>query len=164
MVKQCSDWQQSRPSPPTAPLHPWHWPTRPWTQLHVDFAGPVEGKMLLIVIDAHSSLSHGNSYRLDNHIQQLRQFFAQFGIPESIVSDNGPQFAAAEFQEFCRLNRIRHIQVAPYQPSSTGLAERAVQVFKQGFRKSSMGTHSDRIARFLPVKNHTTYNHWSVTC
>ena len=54
--------------------------------------------------------------------------------------DNGPQFAAAEFQQFCRLNGIRHIQVAPYQPSSNGLAERAVQVFKQGYRKSSMGT------------------------
>ena len=51
--------------------------------------------------------------------------------------DNGPQFAAAEFQEFCRLNGIGHIRVAPYQ--SNGLAERAVQVFKQGFHKSSMG-------------------------
>ena len=54
MVKQCSDCQQSRLSPPTAPLHPWCWPTRPWTWLHVDFAGPMEGKMFLIVIDAHS--------------------------------------------------------------------------------------------------------------
>ena len=54
MVKRCLDCQQSRPSPPTAPLHPWCWPTRPWTPLHVDFAGPMEGKMFLIVIDAHS--------------------------------------------------------------------------------------------------------------
>ena len=30
-------------------------------------------------------------------VQQLRQLFNQFGIPQSIVSDNGPQFAAAEF-------------------------------------------------------------------
>ena len=27
MVKQCSDCQLSKPSPPTAPLHPWCWPT-----------------------------------------------------------------------------------------------------------------------------------------
>ena len=162
MVKQCSDCQQSRPSPPTAPLHPWCWPTRPWTRFHVDFAGPMEGKMFLIVIDAHSKWIEvfpiATATALTT-IQRLRQLFAQFRIPESIVSDNGPQFAAAEFQEFCRLNGIRHIRVAPYQPSSNGLAERAVQVFKQGFRKSSMGTPSDRIARFLfqyRITPHTT--------
>ena len=75
------------------------------------------------------------------------------------MSDNGLQFTAAEFQEFCRLNGIRHIRVALYQPSSNGLAERAVQVFKQGFCQSSVGTQSDRIARFLfqyRITPHTT--------
>ena len=33
-------------------------------------------------------------------IQQLKQLFAKFGIPESIVLDNGPQFVSAEFQVF----------------------------------------------------------------
>ena len=75
--------------------------------------------MFLIVIDAHSKwievLPMATATALTT-IQQLRQLFAQFGIPESIVSDNGSQFAAAEFQEFCRLNGIRRIQVALYQP------------------------------------------------
>ena len=65
-------------------------------------------------------------------IRYLRQLFAQFGIPETIVSDNGTQFVSVEFKEFCRLNGIRHVQTAPYHPSSNGLAERAVQVVKQG--------------------------------
>ena len=30
-------------------------------------------------------------------VQQLRTLFSTFKVPESIVSDNGPQFAAAEF-------------------------------------------------------------------
>ena len=54
MVRHCQDCQQSQPAPPAAPLHPWQWPTRPWSRLHVDFAGPLEGKMFLVVIDAHS--------------------------------------------------------------------------------------------------------------
>ena len=103
MVKQCSDCQQNRPSPPTAPLHLWCWPTRPSTRLHVDFAGPMEGKMFLIVIDAHSKwievLPMATATALTT-IQQLRQLFAQFGIPESIVSDNGRQFTAPKFQEY----------------------------------------------------------------
>ena len=41
-------------------------------------------------------------------IQELRQLLAQFGIPECVVSDNGTQFAAEEFESFFyRKNRIR---------------------------------------------------------
>ena len=88
--------------------------------------------MFLVAINAHSKwievlpLSVATA---QTTIQQLRQLFARFGIPESIVSDNGPQFIAAEFKEFCRVNGIQHAKVAPYHPSSNGLAERAVQVF-----------------------------------
>ena len=81
--------------------------------------------------------------------QQLRKLFAQFGIPDTIVSDNGPQFAASEFQDFCRLNGIRHVRVAPYHPSSNGLAERAVRIVKEGLRKQGSGTMTDQIARVL---------------
>ena len=40
LVKRCDDCQKIRPSPPVAPLHPWSWPTRPWSRLHLDYAGP----------------------------------------------------------------------------------------------------------------------------
>ena len=152
VVKQCEDCQQNRANPPPAPLHPWQWPTRPWTRLHIDFAGPMEGKMFLIIIDSHSKwievfpMTNATS---SSTIRYLRQLFAQFGIPETIVSDNGTQFVSTEFKEFCRLNGIRHIQTAPYHPSSNGLAERAVQVFKQGIRKQSTGTLNDKISRML---------------
>ena len=134
------------------PLHPWQWPTRPWTRLHIDFAGPIEGKMLLIVVDSYSlwieafSMKNATSTAT---IRYLRQLFAQFGIPETIVSDNGTQFVSVEFKEFCRLNGIHHVQTAPYHPSSNGLAERAVQVVKQGIRKQSSGTLNDRISQLL---------------
>ena len=62
------------------------------------------------------------------------------------MSDNGPQFAAAEFDNFCKSNGIRLIKVAPYHPSSNGLAERSVKIIKQGLKKQSKGTLGDRIA------------------
>ena len=53
-VCHCSECQQHQPTQPVAPLHPWAWPTRPWAHLHLDYAGPVQGKMILVLIDAHS--------------------------------------------------------------------------------------------------------------
>ena len=162
MVKECLQCQENRPTPALAPLHPWQWPTRPWSRLHIDYAGPLEGKMFLIVIDAHSKwieVFPMTSATALTTVQHLRQLFSRFGIPDSIVSDNGSQFVAKEFQEFCKANGIQHIRVAPYHPSSNGLAERAVQVFKQGMKKVSNGTILDRISRFLfqyRITPHTT--------
>ena len=152
LVNTCSQCQQVRPSPPASPLQPWHWPTRPWARVHVDFAGPINGKMLLIVIDAHSKWIEAQlmtSTTTTATVEQLRIIFSQHGIPETMVSDNGPQFASEEFEQFCRKNGIRHVRVAPYHPSSNGLAERAVQTVKQGLRKMTEGSLQLKLSRFL---------------
>lgn len=162
IVKSCTECQQVKPLPVRAPLQPWSWPTRPWSRLHIDFAGPMDGRTFLVVVDAHTKwlevIAMKTATALTT-VQQLRTLFSKFGVPESIVSDNGPQFAAAEFQEFCKGNGIRHMRIAPYHPASNGLAERGVQTFKGGYRKLTEGTIEDRLARFLlqyRVTPHTT--------
>ena len=52
-VRNCSVCQSNRPSPPPVPLQPWKWPSQPWSQLHLDFAGPFITHVLML-IDAHS--------------------------------------------------------------------------------------------------------------
>ncbi len=151
-VQQCSVCQLARDMPPKAPLRPWNWPTRPWARIHIDFAGPMADKMYLVVIDAHSKwleVVPMGVCTATSTVQALRTIFARFGVQESIVSDNSPQFVAAEFQAFCTANGIHQIRVAPYQPSSNGLAERAVRIFKGGLKKQVHGSLSDRIARTL---------------
>ena len=139
LVQKCEECQQVKPAPPKAPLHPWQWPSRPWSRIHVDFAGPMQGKTFLLVIDSYSKwleVCPMTSTTATSTIQQLRMIYSRFGLPETLVSDNGPQFASEEFRSFCRLNGIHHILITPYHPSSNGMVERAVQTFKQSFRKN----------------------------
>ena len=82
-------------------------------------------------------------------IQIPRTTFALLGIPDSVVLDIGSQFISSEFQQFCKVNGIRHILVAAYHPKLNGLAERAVKIVKDGLKKMSEGTMEDQIARFL---------------
>ena len=53
LVKHCHVCQVNCSLPPTAPLHPWECPNRPWTRVHLDFAGPLASHMLLVMVDAH---------------------------------------------------------------------------------------------------------------
>ena len=48
-----------------------------------------------------------------------------------MVSDNGPQFTAAEFAKFLRFNGIKHICSAPYHPATNSRAEKFVQTLKK---------------------------------
>ena len=65
-------------------------------------------------------------------IEEVREKFAQFGIPQTIVTDNGSCFTSAEFESFLHSKGIHHLTTAPYHPASNGLAERAVQIIKKG--------------------------------
>ena len=65
------------------------------------------------------------------------------------MTDNAPNLSSSEIEEFLRRNGIKHTLSPPYHAASNGLAERAVQIFKQGLKKMQEGTLSDRIARFL---------------
>ena len=75
--------------------------------------------------------------------------FATHGLPKVVVSDNGSVFTSSEFQQFMTKNGIQYIRTAPYHPASNGLAERAVQIMKEGLRKLSGGCLETNLSRFL---------------
>ena len=57
-------------------------------------------------------------------------YFAEHGIPESIRSDNGPQFASHLFKEFAEEWNFAHHTSSPTNPRSNGQAESAVKIVK----------------------------------
>ncbi|UYV71968.1 K02A2.6-like [Cordylochernes scorpioides] len=82
-------------------------------------------------------------------VRVLRNLFAVHGLPDQVVSDNGRMFVGHEFQEFLRMNGIRHITSAPYHPQTNGQAERVVQTLKQLIRKNGWENISVTLPRAL---------------
>lgn len=154
LVRGCQSCQAVKNAPPGANLQPWAWPPQPWKRVRLDFAGPVEGSMFLLEVDAHSKwpeIHEMSSTTVAKTIEVLRNIFASYGLPEQIVTDNGPQFTVTDFVNFMKANGIRHIRSAPYHPASNGLAERLVQSFKQAMKAGRSGGRllSHRLANFL---------------
>ena len=89
--QQCKEPQSSTPSPQL-----------PWERVAVDLF-EWQGEHFLLVVDYYSRFPEVrklSSIRSTNVIQALRAIFSCHGIPADVFSDNGPQFASAEFGEF----------------------------------------------------------------
>ena len=161
-VKECCACEANKKSPALAPLHTWDWPSHPWTRLHIDHAGPFLGKTFLVLVDAHSKWMDVvivPSTSSQATIKALRPIFATHSLPEIIVSDNGSAFTSEEFQKFVKQNGIRHLRSAPYHLASNGLAERAVQTFKNAMKKATTSDLETHLSRFLfqyRITPHTT--------
>ena len=154
MVAECQTCLAVKHSPTTSVLHPWEWPPRPWQCVHIDFAGPFQGANFLVAVDAHSKwpeVEVMGSTTAARTIEVLRKMFAANGLPEHLVTDNGPQFISEEFAQFVKENRIKHTRSAPYHPASNGLAERFVQSLKTALKTSASTGLSlaHRLSNFL---------------
>eukprot|EP00731_Ephydatia_muelleri_P004047 Em0002g223a len=116
-----------------------------------NFAGPFLGKQFIVLVDAFSKwleVAVVSSCSSLQAIRFLRHVFSTHGLPEMLISDNGTAFTSAEFKTFVAHNGVRHLTSAPYHPATNGLAERAVQTFKEALQKTS-GDIETRLARFL---------------
>lgn len=77
--------------------------------MHADYAGPFQGHLFLIVVDADSKWMEvhiTNSSTSSITIEKMRSSFAFPGVPEQLVTDNGPSFLSAEFVQFVGNNGV----------------------------------------------------------
>ncbi|UYV79478.1 K02A2.6-like [Cordylochernes scorpioides] len=96
-VRRCNCCQSHASMPPrTTPVN---WPptNQPWDRVHIDHLGPFEQNLYLIVVDACTkwieAIPVPNTSTRET-IEQLRCLFARFGIPRTLVSDNGTGFTS----------------------------------------------------------------------
>ena len=78
--------------------------------------------MFFIVVNSHSKWPEVvpmASTTSTTTVNVLRDIFSRFGLPKTLVLDNGPQFVADEFKSFLQQNGVKHVTSSPYRPVLT---------------------------------------------
>lgn len=162
-VRRCDTCQQCGDRKSQHPLMSWPKATYPFERIHLDHFF-FENFKFLIIVDAFSGWIHVDFNKfIDTNcvLLSLRKFFATFGLPASIVTDNGTAFISSLFKRFCEVNGIVHKTAPQYHPQSNGLAERSVGVVKSNLKKflcdrKVTGFNLDeQIQNFLFNQHHT---------
>ena len=86
-------------------------------------------------------------------ITHLKSNFARYGIPDTVVSDNGPQYSAADFSNFAMHYGFTHVTSSPKYPQANGEAERAVRTEKNLLKKSDDPYLAMLAYRSTPLEN-----------
>ena len=69
-------------------------------------------------------------------VGHLKSVFSRLGVPEVIISNNGPQFASQAFTDFAKEYTFQHVTSSPHFAQSNGLAERTVKTIKRLLKDS----------------------------
>lgn len=132
-------------------------PDRPWAKVGTDLFS-YEGRNYLICVDYYSSfwevdlLENTKSATI---IRKLKAYFARYGIPDTCMSDNGPQYTSEEFKEFSHQWNFQHITSSPTYPQSNGKTEAAVKSAKVLMKKSKKA-RTDPYLALLVYRNTPT--------
>ena len=115
------------PLPPTTPESPNH----PFSDLCADYFNHA-GSNYLVIVDRYSGwpIVTPAAKGATGLANVLRETFAAYGIPGTITTDGGPEFAAHFTRELLANWGVRHRICSAYNPHSNNRAETAVKSMK----------------------------------
>ena len=138
LIKNCPECYKVRQQCPQ-PLTPTPLPELPWQKVGTDLFD-WKGSIFLLIVDYYSrfvEIAKLKRATADEVIMYTKSIFARHGIPEIVVSDNGPQFSSEAYAQFAEVYQFQHVTSSPYFPQSNGEAERAVGTVKSLLKKST---------------------------
>ena len=95
----------------------------------------------------------------NNVICYLKKQYSRFGYIDELVTDNGPQFSSAEFQNFAKEYGFIHTTSSPHYSQSMGQTERYVQSVKNMIKKSKDPYQAMLDYRNSPLEGINLYQH-----
>ena len=136
-VSNCEFCQENLRRKRKEPLITTPLPERVWKKIGVDLCEH-EGKQFLVVIDYYLRLpeiTYMSSTTSNAVINKLKDIFARWGVPDKIVSNNGPQFSSDQFRKFSQEYDFKHTTTSPYYPQANGEADNRVRIAKTILRQ-----------------------------
>ena len=132
--QECIKYRSQR----AEPLRPTPLPSLPWQKVGTDLF-EWKKSVYLLIIDYYSrwiEVAKLDRPTADSVITHSSSIFARHGIPETVISDNGPQYVSEAYSKFAQQYGFKHHTSSPYHPQGNGEAERAVQTIKSLLKKS----------------------------
>ncbi len=141
-VKHCDECNRTRPQLKDS-NDTWS-ECNPWERIHIEWLNKPDHGEILVIVDAGSGWIEAfpcTDRSTRTVIRCLRNVFARFGVPFTLVSNNGKEFVSHDFKEWLKCQGCRKVDTPLYSPRSNGIAERAVHTLKKGlnFYNSNMG-------------------------
>lgn len=153
-VERCSVCTAYRPAQCREPLQPHGIPARPWQKIAIDLF-ELGTTNYVILVDYYSSffevdkLSDTASTTI---VHKTKGHFARHGIPDVVITDNGPQFSCREFSRFARDWHFKHTTTSPRYPQANGKVENTVKTCKNLLQKA-MDSKQDVYLALLDFRN-----------
>ena len=147
-ISKCDICMAYRATPTKEPLLQHEFDGRPWSKIGADLCD-LQGRTLLVVTDYYSNFVEVENIQKLNTggvTKALRVMFSRYGIPDTVMSDNGPQFGSTEFASFAKAWGFTHVTSSPRYPQSNGKAENGVKVVKRLFTKCREAGQSEYLA------------------
>ena len=147
-ISKCDICTRHRESQSKEPLQSYDVEARPWAKVGADLCD-LNGRTLLVCCDYYSNfieVENITNITTQGVCQAFRAMFARYGVPDVLVTDNGPQFASSEFSEFAKMWGFDHVTSSPCYPQSNGKGENAVKTVKRLFKKCHESGESEYMA------------------
>ncbi len=138
-VEKCSTCNEFAMKNAKEPMMSHTKPGRPWQKVGTDLF-EINGQQYFLIVDYYSSYFEINKLSSTSSrtvIDVCKEHFSRHGIPEEVISDNGPQYASATFHQFSQDWQFKHTLVSPRYPQSNGKAEKTVGIAKQLIKKAN---------------------------
>jgi len=131
-IKCCHRCQTRRPQilnkfPEDSPTPPGY----PFSRVGLDLVGPLpetinKNKYIIVLVDYLTKWVEADPLQTaesDDVIFFLKKTFSRHGIPEILVTDNGPQFTSDKTKAFLDLHDVYVHYISTYHPASNGEVE-----------------------------------------